>query len=119
VLLGHFYKAIQNQWVVGSVEKRVWEWIEFHRMVGVEHFYVYDNSDEPYGHLWKVLARAMTTPPTTSLTRTPLLLMEGAGSCNCRWGGDVCALAIEKLLPPRWCGHGVDITAHHGELVHT
>ena len=31
------------------------EWLEYHLHVGVEHFYVYDNSDTERGSLWKLL----------------------------------------------------------------
>merc|ERR1712232_35224 len=31
------------------------EWIEYHRQVGVEHFYVYDNDEQPNGKIEKVL----------------------------------------------------------------
>jgi hypothetical protein len=55
MVTGDPYWSAQNQWLVGSVERRMWEWFEFHIMVGIQHFYVYDNSEEPYGHMWHEL----------------------------------------------------------------
>lgn len=35
--------------------ERLPEWIEYHLEVGFDHFYVYDNSEEAYGSLWRKL----------------------------------------------------------------
>jgi hypothetical protein len=40
---------------ISDILPRIKEWITFHRMVGFEHFYIYDNSEKPHGPLWEVL----------------------------------------------------------------
>jgi hypothetical protein len=40
---------------ISDIIPRINEWIAFHRMVGFEHFYFYDNSEQAHGSLWETL----------------------------------------------------------------
>lgn len=45
----------QNNWIKGDNVDRLPEWLEFHLLVGFEHFYVYDNSEKPHGPVYVML----------------------------------------------------------------
>ncbi|GAB5359561.1 hypothetical protein AAMO2058_000554200 [Amorphochlora amoebiformis] len=49
------YVNEQHRWIVGESVRRLVEWIEFHRLVGFDHFYVFDNSKRANGGILSIL----------------------------------------------------------------
>ncbi|ETO30588.1 hypothetical protein RFI_06534, partial [Reticulomyxa filosa] len=55
MVTGDEYVEVRQNTKVKLVVARLKEWTEYHRMIGVEHFFIYDNSFAPYGDVYKLL----------------------------------------------------------------
>ena len=57
VIISDIYTEVRQNKTIFNTKYRLIEWIEYHDhlMVGIEHFYIYDNSDEPYGFTDKTI----------------------------------------------------------------
>jgi hypothetical protein len=62
---GDSYAQLPHGKNMTDVLLRVKEWIEFHLMVGFEHFYFYDNSYENHSELWRLLEPYMQNKSVT------------------------------------------------------
>ena len=55
VITSDIYTEVRQNETILDTKYRLREWIEYHLMIGIEHFYIYDNSKEPYGFIYKTI----------------------------------------------------------------